>query len=381
MPAMCLKHPMQFPEKHRVSARGQLGQRVVAGVLVLMMTLLADAAAPPAVIGGELEALAWEFRFTHAAVSTSPLLGPLQRTMVLMQKYVAEHPSARGDAGMDQTGLCVDECGAVARLEWWGEPRTGIDPEDWPAFRDRNELYPGKFCRLRRALQPLYDACLHLRPSGGGASHWHDHLGHFWRGINTSACVRKPPHDNQAKVQHVCRHDSRYFSAYDELWLDIARPFAAAELRQGDQGELLALQAMAGAPSLDRLLLLLARLTCLSSDILDGPPPATLASQQVLIVGGGPVGLMAAVQARLTGAAEVTVWEKRGHHDRTRDNIVDAAESDRSTPEHPGALALMENVGLLHLGLSGMWVRPRFLRATKQRVSQYAHTPAYQVCT
>ena len=72
------------------------------------------------------------------------------------------------------------------RLAFWGEPRAGESPEDWVAvpLRGANSVYPGKFCRVRRALQPLYDACLHTR-GNSGAAWWHDHLGHFWRGINT----------------------------------------------------------------------------------------------------------------------------------------------------------------------------------------------------
>jgi hypothetical protein len=120
---------------------------------------------------------------------------------------------------------------------------------------------------------------------------------------------------------------------------------------------------------MDRVLLLLARLACLSADARrEWHSRAALASLRVLVVGGGPVGLLSAVQARLTGA-KVRVWEKRGLLPRTRDNVVDASESDRSSPEHPAALSLMENVGLLHLGLGGMWVRPRFLRASAEQVA------------
>lgn len=243
------------------------------------------------------------------------------------------------------------------------------------------QIYSGSFCRLRLSLQPLYDACLHLR-SHGGAAYWHDHLGTYWRGINTTACVHAPR--GQVKNESVCRHDSRQFTAYDHRWLDIARPLMGLELRQLPEGERLASQALGGAPSLDRLLLLLARLTCLSLDAADdagsvgGSGRRAVVSAGVLVVGGGPVGLMTAVQARLAGAP-TSVWEKRDIRHRTRDNVVDASESDRSDPEHPGALTLMENIGLLHLGMRGMWVRPRFLRATKVTVGQYAHTPAYQV--
>ena len=133
------------------------------------------------------------------------------------------------------------------------------------------ELYPGKFCRLRRTLQPLYDACLHVRLGSSGSSYWHDHLGTYWRGMDTSACVR-PPKIGEPSEEVVCHQDSGNFSANDEEWLRIARPFIAEELRAAPKGALLAPQAGRGAPSLDRLLLLLARLACLS----DTPPAAGL---------------------------------------------------------------------------------------------------------
>ena len=245
-----------------------------------------------------------------------------------------------------------------------------MPPESWAASRQGNSLYPGKFCRVRRALQTLYDACVHLR-GGSGASWWHDHLGHFWRGMNTSTCVRAPK-SGAAKRWLACNDDSRVFSAYDRQWLDVARPLIARDLLRAPHGEALASQARSGAASMDRLLLLLARLACLTSDARrssgSGEWRAPLSSLDVLVAGGGPVGLLSAVQARLTGA-NVGVWEKRGLLPRTRDNVVDASESDRSSPEHPAALSLMENVGLLHLGLGGMWVRPRFLRASAEQVA------------
>ena len=133
------------------------------------------------------------------------------------------------------------------------------------------ELYPGKFCRLRRTLQPLYDACLHVRLGSSGSSYWHDHLGTYWRGMDTSACVR-PPKPGEPSEEVVCHQDSGNFSANDEEWLRIARPFVAEELRAAPDVALLAPLAGRGAPSLDRLLLLLARLACLS----DTPPAAGL---------------------------------------------------------------------------------------------------------
>jgi 2-polyprenyl-6-methoxyphenol hydroxylase-like FAD-dependent oxidoreductase len=62
---------------------------------------------------------------------------------------------------------------------------------------------------------------------------------------------------------------------------------------------------------------------------------------------------MTALQARLSGM-RVTVWERRSLQERTRDNVVDASESDRNDPQHPAALTLFENIGLLYLGMSGM---------------------------
>ena len=354
----------------RACARRKAGALRLLALLALGAHAAAAAAAPPA----DLEALAWAFRFTHSEAHSSPLVPPLQRTLVRMQQRAASGPAEKG--------LCVDECGEVERLTFWGSPDPKEeDPEMWVTPRNATGLYSGKFCRLRRTLQPLYDACLHVRKGGSGAAYWHDHLGTYWRGMNTSECVRRPA-PGKPSEEVVCRQDSGHFSANDEAWLRIARPFVAEELRAAPEGELLAAQAVRGAPSLDRLLLL-ARLACLSdsprdagSDADGGDARAGLSGLQVLVVGGGPVGLMTAVHARLTGAA-VTVWEKREVAHRTRDNVVDASESDRSTPEHPGSLTLLENIGLLHLGISGMWVRPRFLRATKTRVAQYTHTPGF----
>jgi hypothetical protein len=98
-------------------------------------------------------------------------------------------------------------------MPFWGEPREGATPESWAASRRGSSLYPGKACRLRRALQPLYDACLHLRGSSG-QSWWHDHLGLFWRGMNTSSCVRAPK-KGAPKRWLACHDDSRLFSDYD----------------------------------------------------------------------------------------------------------------------------------------------------------------------
>ena len=89
--------------------------------------------------------------------------------------------------------------------------------------------------------------------------------------MDTSACVR-PPKPGEPSEEVVCHQDSGNFSANDEEWLRIARPFIAEELRAAPKSALLAPQAGRGAPSLDRLLLLLARLACLS----DTPPAAGL---------------------------------------------------------------------------------------------------------
>ncbi len=119
----------------------------------------------------------------------------------------------------------------------------------------------------------------------------------------------------------------------------------------------LAAQARAGAaPSLDRILLTCARLACLARPAHQSP------DLKVLIVGGGPVGLMSAIQARLVGVASVTIWDKRLLDTGLRANVVDVSESDRSSPAHPAALSLLENLGVLYWGLSGAWSRSLFRR-------------------
>ena len=352
-------------------------------VLFAHCLLAADADANNNLGGSDdLESLAWDFRFKHGLAFKSPLLAPLQRTFERLQAHLSEQPASLGDATTNQQGLCVDECGAVTRLTFWGTPSAswdgsaGEEPETWPHPLMHDDAHsdpiPRATCRLRRSLQPLYDACLHVRPDG--SAWWHDHLGLFWRGLNTSACIR-PPKPGAALNESLCRADTREFSPNDNAWLALARPVAADEL--SPLGAALAAKALGGAaPSLDRLLLLLGRLACLRQDAASeqGASPQAMAALHVLVAGGGPVGLMTALQARLAGA-RVTVWERRKLHPRTRENVVDASESDRSEPWHPGSLALMENIGLLHLGIRGMWVRPRFVRSSKDRVAQYAHTP------
>jgi len=123
----------------------------------------------------------------------------------------------------------------------------------------------------------------------------------------------------------------------------------------------LSAQARSGAaPSLDRILLLCARLACLASPAHPSP------DLNVLVVGGGPIGLMSAIQARLVGVPSVTIWDKRLLANPRRDNVVDMCESDRSAPAHPAALTLLENLGILQFGLTGAWSRslfPRYLHA------------------
>ena len=361
-------------------------------VVASLMAVCIHGASCTADVAADLEALAWDFRFQPAVAHESPLVSPLQRTLARMKAHAASAgPDAFGDATTGRGGFCVDECGAVERLSFWGRRVEGVPPEFWSASvpRDRAELYDGEACRLRRALQPLYDACLNVRDDG--SAWWHDHLGYFWRGMNTSSCVvaaqsqrrgvsdsRGDSHiDELSKRAAVCHDDAGDFSEHDLRWLSLARPIAAQELGGLQHGTVLAAQAATGAaPSLDRLLLLLARLVCLSMD--DGADStvggSAMASLQVLVVGAGPVGLMTAVQSRLAGAT-VTVWEKRRLYPRTRENVVDSSESDRSEPTHPAALTLMENIGLLHLGIKGLWARPRFVRASPGHVAQYAHTP------
>jgi hypothetical protein len=311
-----------------------------------------------------VEELAWDYRFVPTAHHDSPLLGPLQRALVGMHNHLSS-------AGKDHH-LCEDECGMVQRLDFWGEPREGLDvmdiedmePETWGPLHRNKSLYAGKYCRLHRTLQPLYDTCLRVNPERGGYAFWYDYMGNFWRGMDTVACAGSvnrswKPDSRLADVNETCHADSNRFTAYEQRWLEIARPLIANELRKLSGGQELASEANSGAASLDRLLLLLARLTCLAQNAGEGADtPSTSSSQKgseggnVLVVGAGPVGLMTALQARLSGM-RVTVWERRSLQERTRDNVVDAAESDRSDPEHPAALTLFENIGLLYLGMSG----------------------------
>ena len=90
-------------------------------------------------------------------------------------------------------------------------------------------------------------------------------------------------------------------------------------------------------------------------------------AQRVLVVGAGPVGLMASIQARLTGASSVTVWEKRSISDRRRTNVVVASETDQAMPEHPAGLSLLENIGLLDVGMRGTWRFPWFRRYNQEK--------------
>ena len=328
-----------------------------AGCMLLLLVLSASATAASA---KGVEELAWDYRFVPTAHHDSPLLGPLQRALVGMHNHLSS-------AGKDHK-LCEDECGMVQRLYffWWD-----MEPETCGPLDQNKSLYAGKYCRLQRTLQPLYDTFLRVDLERGGYAFWHDYMGNFWRGMDTEACVRL------ADVNEPCKADSSRFTAYEQNWLDIARPLIANELRKLSGGQELASEAMAGAASLDRLLLLLARVTCLAQNAREGADaPSTSSSQKgseggnVLVVGAGPVGLMTALQARLSGM-RVTVWERRSLQERTRDNVVDASESDRNDPQHPAALTLFENIGLLYLGMSGKWMRPRFLRGTALRASQY----------
>ena len=147
------------------------------------------------------------------------------------------------------------------------------------------------------------------------------HRGRYWLGCDLSAKKHMP--------SQGCTADSLVFSENDLRWLAKLRPLIAAEL--GDAS--LSAQALSGvSPSLDRILLLCARLACLGASAAGAS-----SSHEVLVVGGGPVGLMAAIQARLVGLSSVTVWEKRSLHLRLRSNVVDLSESGGCHKRGPGA--------------------------------------------
>jgi len=254
------------------------------------------------------------------------------------------------------------------------------DPWLWP----HNESAGGTFCRVRRALAPLLAAGLVTDEEGNAV--YLAPRGRYWKGCRLTGGVPR----------EGCTQDSRHFSEHDRAWLDELRPLIASELAD-DEGcarvrptcrmrrmrcmrlcdvemtrdaclyvcahvfsvvlAALAAQARTGAASsLDRILLTCARLACLARSAHQSP------DLKVLIVGGGPVGLMSAIQARLVGVASVTIWDKRSLDTGMRANVVDVSESDRSSPAHPAALSLLENLGILHWGLSGAWSRSLFRR-------------------
>ena len=196
--------------------------------------------------------------------------------------------------------------------------------------------------------------------------------GRYWEGCDLSQI-------KEGRVlKEGCTKDSLRFSKHDRAWLGKLRPLIAHELSDAA----LSAQARSGAaPSLDRILLLCARLVCLARPYIQTqrqterrtsarPSP----SLEMLVVGGGPVGLMTAIQTRLVGAGSVTLWDKRSLEQRLRANVVDLGESDCSSPAHPAALTLLENLGILHLGLSGVWSRAVFPRYVHHMHSGTAST-------
>lgn len=291
-----------------------------------------------------LESLAWDFRFSRTDANSSPLLLPLQRTF-----------TAALEISQEETSFCVDECGLVQRLRMWGTRQDGVAPWFWSRAQSDEEV---GICRVRRAMAPLYDESLQVDYEDNGCSWYRAHRDRYWRG-----CDLAPTSLNAASICN--RTDSGTFTNNDMKWLRRLRPLIGTYLKSlGPRFEEQTINYSSHtslepsiAPSMDRLLLLIGRLGCLAAQT-----KSSLNSQHVLIVGAGPVGLLSSIQARLTGSTHVTVWEKRSIRNRLRTNVVVLSETDQALPSHPAALALLENIGLLHMGLRGTFRFPYFLR-------------------
>ena len=291
-----------------------------------------------------LEHIAWTFRFERSPYDSRILL-PLQKTFKdAVQLTHANHAL-----------ICIDECGPIKRLRMWGTPIKNVDPWFWPHSQNSS-------CRLHKAMAPLYDVSLQVDYKEGGKSWFRAHQGRYWKG-----CDLKPrPKDTSTSSDSTCQNDSSVFTNNEKKWLTLLRPIVATHLHTlniipdstaatySSQTEEPCI-----APSLDRLLLVIARLACLSAANDETKQPAV---QNVLVVGAGPVGLMTSIQARLTGSTHVTVWEKRSIRTRQRTNIVVLSESDQTHPEHPAALSLLENIGALQIGMQGTYRLPHFTR-------------------
>ena len=281
-----------------------------------------------------LEAASWSLRFnSSAAIASSPLMPALQHVFESLTKMRQSHVPP----------LCVDSCGQMlpmADLSWrlrsTRSKETLLQPLD--TWRDH--------CRVRSTLRPLRRA--------QNRTAWlimHHHR--FWRGRYNEQGEQQPS-------------GSEGYDEYELLVLRLARPLAAEAL------QLTSPSVAAESPSLDRLLLTSARLACSTSPIYSskarevmsargagdessgGESAAAPPRADVLVVGGGIVGLTTAIAARLAGAP-VTLWERRALEARTRLHMVDLHELYDVEEGRSGALVLAEALGLFQIGLTGFW--------------------------
>lgn len=260
-----------------------------------------------------LQAAALALRFNEsAAVSTSPLMPALRRIFDLASGSRSAQPE-----------ICTDSCGPIPTLAGLS---MSLSRERPTSYLTRRLDTWREHCRVRAALAPL-------RPAHERNPWLKIHHHYFWRG----------------RYGKDGRRQRSGYDAHEETVLRIVRPVAAEVLG-------IYAGALAISPAFDRLLLATVRLACSASPATPAAPTerGEAPRADVLVVGGGSVGLMTAIAARLAGA-HVVLWERRAQEARTRLHMIDVHELYCVEDGTSGALALVEALGLLDFGLRGFW--------------------------